>query len=203
MRTVILTALIGLIASLVFSFPAKSEGEPVGVPLIRKQMKEWSRSGSGKNPWQLTTADTLVCEAAKESYSFEELFGDGTFHVEWRFTPTASNAKKAVAASVTVRGNGEQNCKIALGTDCGKMTTSIVASNDHLKAFETIPAGVKPKAIGDWNSMTIKLEGRSAAVIINGVTVASVVNAPATGTFSVNAEGDPVEFRNIRWQAAR
>ena len=204
MRTVILTALIGLAASLVFNEPARSDNETAGIPLIRKKMKEWTRSGSGKTPWTLNTNDTLSCEGVNDTYLYEELLNNGTVHLEWRFVPTAANATKAVRAAVIVRRSGEsERCKIALGEDCGTITASAVAASDQLRDFESKAIGSKPKPIGDWNFMDIKMEDSSVSVKVNGVAVSSTIHAKENGLLGLCVEGDAIEFRNIRWIANR
>ena len=204
MRTAILAAVIGLVASLLGSRPARSDDPADGVSLIRAGMKNWSRSGGGKSPWSLSTAGTLVCEPVADRYVYEDLLGDGTLHVEWRFKPTL-DPKQAVHASVTVRGTlGGEQCKIALGAGCGAISASALSSSDRVKTSEVRATVAKPKPADEWNEMDIKLAGKSVAVSLTGAPVSSLGNGPAgAGIFSLNAEGDAVEFRNVRWKAAR
>ena len=206
MRTAIIAASIGLAASFISIQPARSENDLVaGTPLIRNKMKEWTRSGTGKNPWMLNGNGVLSCGAKDDSYIFEELLGNGTLHVEWRFVPTATNAKKVVKASLYVRAAGEsERCKISLGSaDCGSIVATSTASSDRLMDFESTAQKSFAKEIGDWNTMDIKMSSTTVDVAVNGKPTASTIHAKETGILSVNAEGDPIEFRNIRWQATR
>lgn len=201
MRTVIVAAVIGLVASLIGTRPAKSDEAGAGVPLLKKDMKNWSRIGPGNNPWRLTTADTLICEAAADRYVYEDVFADGTLHVEWRFRPTG-DPKKVSSASVTVRGTrGEESCKVALGKGCGTISATAQSSSDRVKTSE-VPASAKLRPADEWNAMDVQLAGKRVAVTVNGTPAASFNGGPAgPGLFSLNAEGDAVEFRNIRWKA--
>jgi len=203
MRTVIVAAVIGLAASLIGARPAKSDDAGAGVPLLKKDMKNWSRVGPGKSPWRLTADDTLICEAAADRYVYEDVFADGTLHVEWRFRPTG-DPKKVSAASVTVRGSqGDESCKVALGKGCGTISATAQSSSDRVKTTE-ITAAAKLKPADEWNAMDVQLAGKRVAVTVNGAPVSSSSNGPAgPGLISLNAEGDAVEFRNVRWKAAR
>lgn len=202
MRTLFFTAFIGLFASFLFSSPVRSDGEKVGTPLFRNKMKDWTRFGSGKNPWLLNADGVLSCAAKADSYTFDEILGNGNLHLEWRFVPTASNVKKNVKASIDVRLLGElERCRISLGnTDCGLIVTSAPSSGDRIMDFETKPSRSLAKETGDWNTMDIKLTNEGVEVIVNGKLVSSSIHGRKTGVIALNTEGDPIDFRNIRWQ---
>lgn len=202
MRTVIITALIGLASAFFFSEPVRSENESVGKPLLVNKMKNWSRIGSGKNPWVLNADGVLSCGAKTDSYLMEEFLGNGNLHVEWRFIPTATNAKKAVKASIYVRAAGEsERCNISLGqADCGSIVATSATSNDRLKDIESKSAKSFAKEIGDWNTMDIVMSSGSVDVTVNGKQAAGTIHSRESGSICINAEGDAIEFRNIRWK---
>ena len=69
------------------------------------------------------------------------------------------------------------------------------------------PIAVADKPIGEWNSLTIKMQGDKVTVELNGVTVVDGVRMenwpdhkralPADGPIVLQAYGTPVEFRKV------
>lgn len=200
MRTILIALSIGLLASLVPG-PQVACQDRGAIDLLGRNMKDWSRLGTGRNPWKLTASNTLYVERANDIYVAEQNFGDGTLTFEYRFTPTEE--KTGYNAAVSIRRSAESSgCKVALGDDCGALSVSFVSASDREKSVQTKPADNFAKPIGDWNTVEIKTIGRSVEVIINGRTTASFDNANERGLIGLHAEGSAIEFREVIWREA-
>src|SRR5215204_4261223 len=88
MRLLLLVPAIGLVAALLGSPPAASQEAGRGVDLLRNDLKDWTRTGTGQTPWRLTADRTLVCAAGHDGIVSDAEFGDGTLKFEYRFRPT-------------------------------------------------------------------------------------------------------------------
>src|SRR5262245_66595866 len=75
MRTILIALSIGLLASLVPG-PQVACQDRGAIDLLGRNMKDWSRLGTGKNPWRLTGSNTLYIERANDVYVAEQNFGD-------------------------------------------------------------------------------------------------------------------------------
>lgn len=201
MRKLLTVLSIGLVASLVGSPPAATHAQDPWQDLFARDLRDWSRSGSGVSPWQFTSERTLRCAPASEVYVPEWEFGDGTLHVEFRFR-TDPKKQTIHRAGVLVRRTLDQaGCRVALGQDCGTLSASIVASSDREKVVEIkAPAGLA-RPVGDWNEIELRLIGRSVVVTVNGKEAASFDRCEVDrGLIALEAEGAEIEFRSVRWK---
>jgi len=166
-------------------------------------MRDWSRSGSGPSPWQLTSERTLVCTPAYEIFVPEWEFGDGTLRVEYRFRP--DDRKKVVhrGAVLLRRTLDYSGCKVNLGDDCGTISATVVASSDRDKLVEIkAPPGLA-KPAGQWNEIEFHLTGRTVTVYVNGKEASSFERCEVDrGLVALEAEGTEIEFRLMRWKEA-
>lgn len=206
MRTPITAGLIGLFAALVTGPEASSDEKPQAEALFAGDLKDWSRTGSGKNPWRLSgDRGTLTCPAGvTESYLPERFFGDGELRFSYRFLKT--DRKEGYAAGVSVRKSSAEamGCKVALGDACGTMTATFSGSSDRVKVLEEKPTVQAARPVGDWNDVTIRLAGRSVRVEINGKEVAAFDSSDTEqGLVSLDAEGSEIDFRDVKWQPAK
>ena len=120
MRTPLTVFAVGLVAGLIGSPQAASQEREQWTDLFAHNLRDWSRSGSGKSPWSLTASGTLICAPAKEFYVPEREFGDGTLKFQYRFQPDARNPKAVYKASLSVRRSIEGGgCRVSLGENCG------------------------------------------------------------------------------------
>src|SRR5262245_49228869 len=83
MRTALVALSIGLVASLLPG-PQVACQDHASIDLFGRNMKDWSRLGTGKTPWRLTGSNTLYCDRANDLYVAETELGDGTLTFEYR-----------------------------------------------------------------------------------------------------------------------
>lgn len=190
---------MGVVAS---SFgPSVACQEPAGgVDLFGKKLKGWSRSGTGKSPWNYGSDGVLRCDAVAESMAYDETLTDGTLTLEWRFVP--GTAKTGHKASLTVRaGDGDHQSTINLGEGCGTIATTITTSSDRLRTITDEASKDVAKKIGEWNTIKVKMRGNELTITVNGETLATTNNSTATtGTIALNTAGFPIEFRRVTWK---
>lgn len=203
MRSLWLASAVGLVAALIGSPPAASQDPPEEIDLLARDLKDWTRMGTGKDPWHLTTDRTLVCAAATDAYVPDDEFWDGTLKFEYRFVPTAE--KTGYHASLSVRRTATApGCKVALGDDCGTIVGTFQGSSDRPKDVEIKPAVELARPVGEWNQVTIEMRDRSVVVTINGKVAGSFDRCDSThGLVFFEAEGSEVEFRKIHWQESK
>jgi hypothetical protein len=194
---------LGMLFSILGGPQVACEERSEGDDLFGRNLKDWQRSGNGKNPWTLTTSGVLGCTAATDSMTFDQHLGDGTLYLQWRFPP--GDPKATPTASITVRGGeGEHVVRINLGTNPGELATTIIASSDRLRTLTTPPGKNVAKKVGEWNSMKVVMKDKEVVVTVNGEQVTSTTDSPnETGYFALNAAGHAVEFRDVRWKAAK
>lgn len=203
MRTVFTTLAIGLAAALMDGSHAVSQDTSEWEDLFAKDFRDWSRFGSGENPWQLTADRSLACSGGNEIFLPERDFANGTLRFEYRFRPTYKKAPYEAAVWVrrTVSGNG---CKISLGEGCGKLTATVESGSDRKKTFAEGPERSPAKKIGLWNEVELILLDRTVSVRVNGKEVAAFGNCDTNrGLFALEAEGSALEFRRVMWKEGK
>lgn len=205
MRSLITVLAIGFVASLLGGPPAASQEKAEWVDLLARDCKDWSRDGGGKTPWQLTADRTLVGAppaGGTDVIGPDRPFGDGTLKFEYRFRPAEPKAKSGYKAAVHVRGRASATwCRMALGDDCGTLSSSGTGSSDRPHTVEAPgPAGLAREP-GFWNLVKVSLRGRSAEFFVNGRLAATFAQADAGDSrIALEAGGPEVEFRRVMWK---
>jgi Domain of Unknown Function (DUF1080) len=201
MRAFLFVPAVGLVAALIGSPPAVSQDEPGAVDLLGRDLKDWTRIGSGKNPWRLTVERTLMCTPANDGYAPDNEFWDGTLKFEYRFRPTGE--KTGYKASVSVRRSlSSAGSKVALGDNCGTMISTFQGSSDRSKEVETRPGRAIAKPVGEWNDVKVEMRGHSVEVTINGKPAGTFDRCDRShGLVYFESEGSEIEFRRILWKA--
>ena len=203
MRTLFFVAAVGLVAG-TFGMPVASQDPADGEDLFARNLKDWTRTGTGTNPWRLTTGDTLICDRATEQLIPERLFGNGTLTFDYRFRVAAGERIAYRGALFVRRSQDGQGVRIDLGEDCGALTASYTSSSDRQKTVEDRPAKKLARPIGDWNSVEITCEGRTVTVKVNGKSASSLTQADLeTGLIALTAEGSEMEFRKMYWKEGK
>jgi hypothetical protein len=203
MRTVFFVAAVGLVASL-FGMPAASQDPAGGTDLFERNLKDWSRTGTGTNPWRLTTGDTLIVDGrVSEQLIPERVFASGTLTFDYRFRVTrdTTNYRGALFVRRSQEGKG---VRLDLGDDCGALTASYTGSSDREKTIEDRPSKKVAKPIGDWNTVEVICEGRSITVKVNGKAASALTQVELeTGLIALAAEGSEMEFRRMYWKEGK
>lgn len=201
MRTVLTILGIGFAASVLGGPPAASHAEDAWQDLLGRELRDWSRSGSGPSPWQLSSDRVLVCAPAHEIYVPEWEFGDGTLRIEFKF-PRDKGKNVVHRAGLILRKTIDTNgCKVSLGDDCGTISAIVIGSSDREKLIEMkAPQGLA-KPAGEWNLIEVRLTGRTAAVTVNGKEAATYDRCEVDrGFIALEAVGSEVEYRTVWWK---
>jgi hypothetical protein len=200
MRHLFTILAIGLVSSY-FDMPVVSQERSEGEDLLGRNLKSWERTGSGRSPWALTPDGILTSDGKAESFVHSNHFGNGTLSLEWRFVPTEPK-RTGHSASLTVRGGeGEFATRIALGEDCGTLTTTIISSTDKVKTLTSPITKNHAKKIGEWNTMKVVMKGNEIKVNANGQLASSTTDCSnETGHIALTTTGYAIEFRNGMWK---
>jgi hypothetical protein len=154
--------------------------------------------------WSLdASSGHLICrgDGGHEWLRFDQVLTDFVFHVEWRFTPGAG--KKGYNSGIYVRNSTD--AKIWHQAQCGDAsggflfgeTFSMYASKPFNLAKEVTEQRVKPA--GEWNTYEITCKGRSVTLWVNGKVTNTWQGCQVPrGYVGLEAEGFPIEFRNVK-----
>jgi len=176
-----------------------------------KDLKDWKRVPippknqlSKRNPWRYDAdAKTLVCDGVgiHEMLIFDKEFGDGIFHVEWRFKKI--EGKSGYNSGVYVRNSadgaiwhqaqvGSKNVGYLFGETLDKEGTK-----KGFRADDKVPQ--RGKEAGEWNIYEITCKGPVVTLWINGAVTATWKDCQVPrGYFGLEAEGYYIEFKNIK-----
>ena len=212
---------LGFFAALVSAPAAQSEEsqsalqkDPAGwIDLLAaKDLKNWKRvpipPGSPlaiKNPWSLDPdSNSLVCDGVgiHEMLLYNEEFGDGIFHVEWRFKKV--EGKKGYNSGVYVRTSGDgaiwhqaQVGNKNVGYIFGD--TPVAGKTQRVRVDDKKPQ--RGKDAGDWNTYEVACKGKRMTLWINGAVTATWDNCDVPkGHVGLEAEGWYIEFRNVKFK---
>ncbi len=189
-----------LLAVLLSASPAVSRDGADWVDLLGRDLKDWTRLGTGKNPWRLAADGTLICTPATDAYAPDAEFWDGTLRFDYRFRPTGE--KTGYRASVAARrSDSSAGCKVALGDHCGTITGTFVGASDAVKELEIRPTEKLGRPAGEWNHVELRMAGQTVRVTINGKVAGSWERCTSGhGLVNFEAEGSEIEFRSIHWK---
>jgi hypothetical protein len=180
--------------------------------LAGKDLKNWKRvpipPGSAlksKNPWSVDP-DTgyLVCDGVgiHEMLLYKEEFGDGIFHVEWRFKKM--EGKKGYNSGVYVRTSadgtiwhqaqvGNKNVGYLFGD------TPVQGKIQRVQIDDKKPQ--RGKEAGEWNTYEVTCKGKQMTLWINGAVTATWNDCQVPkGHVGLEAEYWFIEFRNVKFK---
>jgi hypothetical protein len=162
-----------------------------------------------KDPWKMAAAGkTLLCDGTpdiKEMLQYEKVFGDGTFHVEWRFRKvegdpeynsgiyvrTAGDARHWLQAQVAATKKPPHYADLFFDKDGDGKPDGVIRGTgaEHVKAP------------GLWNAYDITCRGKNVTVQVNGEAATSWDACPfPKGHVALQAEFFFIEFRNLRFK---
>jgi len=173
-----------------------------------KDLKDWKRVSippkaklNARNCWSYDAdSKTLICDGIKihEMLVYDKEFGDGIFHVEWRFKKI--DGKSGYNSGVYVRNSadgdiwhqaqvGSKNVGYLFGE------TLVDGKKKGFRADDKTPQ--RGKEAGEWNVYEITCKGPTVTLWINGAVTATWKDCQVPrGYFGLEAEGYLIEFKN-------
>jgi 3-keto-disaccharide hydrolase len=211
--------LVSLLALPAFAGDAKEtkdalKADPAGwIELLTdKDLTHWKRVAippgsklSARNPWSVSQdGKTLLCDAEKihEMLLWDKEFGDGIFHVEWRFK--AIDGKKGYNSGIYVRNSadgavwhqaqvGSKNVGYLFGD------TLMDGMKKRFRGDDKVPQ--RGKEAGEWNTYEITCKGKTIRLWVNGAVTATWNDCQVPrGHLGLEAEGYFIEFKNLKWK---
>lgn len=159
-----------------------------------------------KNPWSVENG-LLVCrgQGAKEMLLYDKPFGDGTFHLEWRFQKLDGEPDYNSGAYVrSLDGKVWHQIQIAHLKQPPFMGDLFGDMKVKGKTERVIVGGSGPKHVhppGQWNTYEITAKGNEIQVWINGNTTLTWKEcAVDRGMVGLQAEFFTIEFRNLKFK---
>jgi hypothetical protein len=179
-----------------------------------KDLRGWKRVAiapdtalSAKNPWK-AEGGLLHCDGVgvKEMLLTDKEFGDGVFHVEWRFRK--SEGRKDYNSGVYVRSRDDgkvwhqvQVAHLEQPPLMGDVFGDLLVNG---KVERVVVRGDGAKRVnppGEWNTYEVTAKGRTLSVWINGATTCTWDACPlAQGHVGLQAEFFVIEFRNLKFK---
>jgi hypothetical protein len=165
-------------------------------PLAAKAV--WSVSGDGK----LLLVDGVD---AKEMLLYEKEFGDGVFHVEWRFRKQ-EGAKPVYNGGAYVRTSMDGKAWIQAQVAhqekppvVGDLFAAVPGQSARVDVLQKGPDRSRPP--GEWNAFDLTCKGKSIALAVNGHVTAEWTDCPmARGHVGLQAEFAFFEVRSLRFK---
>src|SRR5262245_44632784 len=162
-----------------------------------------------KNAWSVDEKNkVLVCDGVgvKEMLLYEKAFGDGVFHVEWRFRKVEGNPDYNSGIYVRTARDGLTWHQIQVAhTKKAPFMGDLFGVVDRVKQETNVLAlGADPKLAkgpGEWNTYDISCHGKQISALINGKTNC-VWNdcAMPRGHVGLQAEFFFIEFKNLKFK---
>lgn len=158
--------------------------------------------------WQVRDGILHATGVGKGYIRTESPYADYSLHVEWRWPTEPGNS--GVLINLV---NGDAlwpkgfECQLASGRagefasfDDARSKEEIVSRNPNGvstgRLLLRVPSAEKP--IGEWNAYDIVVAGDTITLSVNGVEVNRMTGvAPSAGMIGLQAEGTPIDFRNI------
>ena len=160
------------------------------------------------NPWSVDPAThNLVCdgEGAVEMFLCDREFGDGTFHVEWRFKKV--DDKTGYNSGVFVRNSADgtvwHQAQVGEARNVGFLFGNTLKNGkvDSFHIDDKVPSRGNPP--GEWNTYEITCKGPEVSLWVNGGVTATWHHCEVPrGLVGLEAEGWTIEFRNVKFKAA-
>jgi hypothetical protein len=182
-----------------------------------KDLKGWKRVPlapdeklNAKNPWSLSAdGKTLLCDGVgvKEMFRHEREFGDGIYHVEWRFRKV--EGKSGYNGGVYVRSSADgkvwhqaQVAHLEKPPLLGDLFGETLVGGQP-KKFEVRGKGHElSREPGEWNTYEITCKGKEISVWVNGATATRWDDCQVPrGHVGLQAEFWFIEFRNLKFRS--
>lgn len=161
-----------------------------------------------RSQWALDPATGhLVCEGngGHEWLRWDRPLADGTFHVEWRFTPI--EGKPRYNSGIYARNSADARIwhQAQTGDASGGYIFGETEVDGQLKRinFSRQQKGSRVKPAGEWNTFEIACKGKDVTLWVNGAITNRWDDCQIPrGYVGVEAEGYRIEFRNVKYKPA-
>ncbi|GIW82935.1 MAG: hypothetical protein KatS3mg105_4742 [Gemmatales bacterium] len=215
---------MALFAALLFvasSHPEPPATEPKDgwIDLLKNGLDDWKRIAlplgtklNAENPWKYDAAKkTLTCSKPGffEMLLHKKEFGDGIYHVEWRFHKV--EGKNDYNSGIYVRcaadGTIWHQAQVAQTQKPPHYADlfGVTKVGDKLEKFLKTGDGAKfVRPPGEWNTYEIVCQGKNITVWVNGKKATDWRQCQiASGLVGVQAEYFVIEFRNLKFRPAK
>jgi hypothetical protein len=169
---------------------------------------------AAKNPWTVDAQQKLLlCDGVgiKEMLLYDKPFGDGVFHVEWRFRPVkpAKDTEMPIYNSgIYVRTDAKgafwHQAQVAHNDKPPFMGDLFGKTRRGADIADFLVRGDGPKHVkgpGQWNTYDITCAGKTISVRVNGAETCVMKDCEVpSGYLGMQAEFFFIEFRNPRFQ---
>ena len=165
---------------------------------------------STRNPWTVSDdRKILSCSAGDDVFEallFKRLFGDGVFHVEWRFRKTDREGYNSGVyvltsedATVWHQAQVARKSTRPIAGDLLGQTLVDGKPGEKTTILSTLPDRANP--LGEWNSFEITCTGDTISLQFNGAVTATWKGLMVSkGHVGLQAEKFDIDFRNIKFK---
>jgi hypothetical protein len=145
-----------------------------------KSFAGWKTTDKTPNSWKIDNGMLVLTGGSSHLFTTDS-FEDFVVRFEWR------PMKKGYNSGFFIRGNNQIQM---LQSDCGHLLT-------NEKETKAVPE--LHKAPGEWNEWEVTCIGSKVALKVNGKPAWEIDTfKPKKGTIGIEAEGHPIDFRNVR-----
>jgi hypothetical protein len=165
------------------------------VPLFNgTDLNGWRFTGSDQSPpktlpenWKIEEGVIKVTSGGKPHLATAEKFGDFELRLEWRGMRDKYNSGLFIRSKPEL---GSNQLNLAKGSEGAFINGKVEGAK---------PVGALQKPPGEWNEWRIIAQGEKLTFYCNGQLAYEATGLkPAEGHIGLQAEGAPLEFRNIR-----
>ncbi len=180
-----------------------------------KDFKGWTRVAfpatqplDPVSQWKLDPQDRrILCEGNRghEWLRYDRELADFTFHVEWRFLKREGETKYNSGIFIRNTADGalwhQAQCGLTGGFLFGNTLVGGEPKRFHLRD-QMSENRVTPA--GEWNTYEIRCQGRTIELSVNGAVTSAFTGCELPkGYIGLEAEGFPIEFRNLKLRELR
>lgn len=170
----------------------------------RRERYPASKPMGESNPWSYDPSSGIIsCRATgiHEMLLHRTIQADGIFHLEFRFVGGSAKPNSGVFVRTLPDASSWYQAQLApsgLGMVFGQNGVS-EGKPKRISGGARYPELLRPQ--GEWNTIEITCQGSELTLWINGhVTARSSALSTMKGHIGLEAEFNPVEFRNLRFK---
>src|SRR5262249_35754135 len=211
----IVAPLCGALVMIVIASAKPQAAEDGWIDLMPgKELKGWKRVPippdvklADKNPWSINPeTKNLICDGVgiKEMLLYEREFGDGVFHLEWRFKKIEGGKDYNSGVYVRTTGDGKvwhqaQVAHVDKPPRLGDLFTA--GAGGQLKVLSEGTGHKLARPVGEWNTYDVACTGKTITVRVNGKLATTWKEcAVPKGHVGLQAEFFYIEFRNLKFK---